>query len=93
MGDWHQGPDWVNGTIPVIATPGNHEYDRINQGPRHERYWRTKEGKTIEVNMTSFTPESTDKGIVYKASFVGPKEIVLLLRLMMVAILLLLMME
>ena len=20
-GDWHQGPDWVNGTIPVIATP------------------------------------------------------------------------
>ena len=19
-GDWHQGPDWVNGTIPVIAT-------------------------------------------------------------------------
>ena len=72
-GDWHQGPDWVNGTIPVIATPGNHEYDRINQGPRHERYWRTKEGKTIEVNMTSFTPESTDNGIIYKASFVGPK--------------------
>ena len=20
-GEWHQGPDWVNGTIPVIATP------------------------------------------------------------------------
>ena len=25
-GQWHQGPDWVNGTIPVVATPGNHEY-------------------------------------------------------------------
>ena len=25
-GEWHQAPDWVNGTIPVIATPGNHEY-------------------------------------------------------------------
>ena len=31
------GPDWVNGTIPVIATPGNHEYERINQGPDYER--------------------------------------------------------
>ena len=72
-GDWHQGPDWVNGTIPVIATPGNHEYDRINQGPRYERFWMTKLGKRIEVTMTAFKPEQTDKGTVYKASFVGPK--------------------
>ena len=72
-GDWHQGPDWVNGTIPVIATPGNHEYERINQGPEYERYWMTKSGERIEVNMTAFEPEATDKGTVYKASFVGPK--------------------
>ena len=72
-GDWHQGPDWVNGTIPVIATPGNHEYERINQGPRNELYWRTKEGKTIDIVMTAFNPESTDKGTIYKASFIGPK--------------------
>ena len=38
-GDWHDGPDWVNGTIPVIATPGNHEYRRIDQGSRSERFW------------------------------------------------------
>ena len=72
-GDWHQGPDWVNGTIPVIATPGNHEYERINQGPEYERYWMTKSGERIEVIMTAFEPEATDKGTVYKASFVGPK--------------------
>ena len=72
-GDWHQGPDWVNGTIPVIATPGNHEYERINQGPEYERYWMTKAGERIEVNMTAFKPEPTDKGTVYKASFIGPK--------------------
>ena len=72
-GDWHQGPDWVNGTIPVIATPGNHEYERINQGPDYERFWMTKNGEKIEVNMTAFNPQSTDKGTVYEASFIGPK--------------------
>ncbi|HSH09610.1 MAG TPA: metallophosphoesterase family protein [Oceanipulchritudo sp.] len=27
-GEWHGAPAWVNGTIPVIATPGNHDYDK-----------------------------------------------------------------
>jgi 3',5'-cyclic AMP phosphodiesterase CpdA len=63
----------VNGTIPVIATPGNHEYDRINQGPESERYWQTKEGKTVEINTTAFKPEKSDKGTVYKVSFAGPE--------------------
>ena len=73
-GDWHQGPDWVNGTIPVIATPGNHEYERINQGPESERYWQTKAGKTIEIITTGFEPEKSDKGTVYKVSFKGPDD-------------------
>ena len=72
-GDWHQGPDWVNGTIPVIATPGNHEYDRINQGSRSERYWKTKNGDDIEVDMTDFKPTANATGTIYKASFKGPK--------------------
>ena len=33
-GEWHQGPDWVNGTIPVIATPGNHEYQSGSDAKR-----------------------------------------------------------
>ena len=25
-GEWHSGPGWVNGAIPSIPSPGNHEY-------------------------------------------------------------------
>ena len=71
-GDWHQGPDWVNGTIPVIATPGNHEYRRIGQGSRSDRYWATSDGKVIEVKMTAFETESNESGTTYKLSFLGP---------------------
>ena len=35
--------------------------------------WMTKNGEKIEVNMTAFNPQSTDKGTVYEASFIGPK--------------------
>ncbi|MEL7045754.1 MAG: fibronectin type III domain-containing protein [Pseudomonadota bacterium] len=50
-GEWHGGPGWVNGTIPIIATPGNHEYRRINAGPDNERIWRTSDGGTIPVTV------------------------------------------
>ncbi|MBE2214792.1 MAG: fibronectin type III domain-containing protein [Opitutaceae bacterium] len=50
-GEWHGAPAWVNGTIPVVATPGNHEYYRANAGPEHERFWRTKDGKDIAVDL------------------------------------------
>ena len=72
-GEWHQGPDWVNGTIPVISTPGNHEYRRIDAGPQSERFWTTSAGRTIEVDRVSTKPESTENGVTYDFSFVGPK--------------------
>ena len=72
-GEWHQGPDWVNGTIPVIATPGNHEYRRINQGPEAERFWSTKEGQAIEILVTSFKKESRENKTIYAVSYMGPK--------------------
>ena len=50
-GEWHQGPDWVNGTIPVIATPGNHEYPLDSQT---KRIWVTKEGKSINIDIKSY---------------------------------------
>ena len=71
-GDWHQGPDWVNGTIPVIATPGNHEYRRIGEGPRGERIWTTKSGDRIEVDMTAFESTSAEARTTYQLSFIGP---------------------
>ena len=47
-GEWHQGPDWVNGTIPIIATPGNHEY-RSNSA--FLRTWTTKDGREFDVDV------------------------------------------
>ena len=54
-GEWHQGPDWVNGTIPVIATPGNHEY---HSGSDAKRIWRTKAGKNINIDIISYKNDS-----------------------------------
>ena len=50
-GEWHQAPDWVNGTIPVIATPGNHEYLDDSQ---RKRVWRTKGGKEVKVEVDEY---------------------------------------
>ena len=37
-GEWFRGAGWVNGMVPSIATPGNHEYSGTNLTP----YWRTQ---------------------------------------------------
>lgn len=31
-GEWFNAPAWVNGTIPVVPTPGNHEYAKLDNG-------------------------------------------------------------
>jgi hypothetical protein len=36
-GEWFSGGGWLNGMIPTIATPGNHEYD---DDDRLSRHWR-----------------------------------------------------
>lgn len=50
-GEWFAAPAWVNGTIPVIATPGNHEYFNLGAGPESERLWNTKDGRTVAVTI------------------------------------------
>lgn len=50
-GEWFGAPAWVNGTIPVIATPGNHEYVRMGAGPESERLWTTRDGKELLVEI------------------------------------------
>jgi 3',5'-cyclic AMP phosphodiesterase CpdA len=59
-GEWHEAPAWVNGTIPVIATPGNHEYFRANPGPDGERFWNTADGGVIEVAVEETIFEASD---------------------------------
>lgn len=33
-GEWFYGGGWVNAMIPSLATPGNHEYSRSDDGPK-----------------------------------------------------------
>jgi len=35
-GEWHAAGGWVNGSLPSIATPGNHEYEGVRLSPQ----WR-----------------------------------------------------
>ena len=67
-GEWHQGPDWVNGTIPVIATPGNHEYQKDSE---LERIWTTKEGKRITIDIKSYNNDIPGKLILDIENFEG----------------------
>ena len=51
-GEWFGAPAWVNATVPVIATPGNHEQGRVGQGPESDRLWTTKDGRDLAVTIT-----------------------------------------
>ena len=37
-GEWFSAGGWINGMVPSIATPGNHEYSGSTSTP----YWRTQ---------------------------------------------------
>ncbi|MES2696970.1 MAG: fibronectin type III domain-containing protein [Verrucomicrobiota bacterium] len=52
-GEWFGAPAWVNATVPVVATPGNHEHFADGAGPETERKWTTKDGSTLEVSLTT----------------------------------------
>ena len=60
-GEWHQGPDWVNGTIPVIATPGNHEYQKDSET---KRIWTNKDGQPINIEIESLNNDNPEIFIV-----------------------------
>lgn len=50
-GEWFGAPAWVNGTVPVIAVPGNHEYFNDGAGPEQERKWTAQDGRTLDVTV------------------------------------------
>jgi len=64
-GEWHGAAGWVNGTIPILATPGNHEYYRANRGPEEERIWRNVNGEKIQV-IADITEVKTKNSEIYK---------------------------
>lgn len=67
-GEWHDAPAWVNGTIPVIATPGNHEYYRVNPGPADERLWYTRDGSEIQVDVTIREIQNEQKKPIFRVT-------------------------
>jgi len=48
-GEWFNAPGWVNGRIPVVGTPGNHEFYRKGEGPEEERFWTAADGSVFPV--------------------------------------------
>lgn len=50
-GEWMGAPGWVNATVPIVATPGNHEYFNDGAGPEAERRWKTKAGADLAVTV------------------------------------------
>lgn len=50
-GEWFGAPAWVNATVPVIATPGNHEHYSEGTGPETERLWTAKDGRALAVSV------------------------------------------
>lgn len=59
-GEWFAAPAWVNATIPVVPTPGNHEYFNLNPGPAKKRIWNTKDGGNVPVTIERTPLENTD---------------------------------
>ena len=69
-GEWHQGPDWVNGTIPVIATPGNHEYQKDFET---KRIWTNKESQPINIDIEFLNNDNPEIFVVDVEDFEGKK--------------------
>ncbi len=67
-GEWHQGPDWVNGTIPVVATPGNHEYQKNSET---KRIWTNKAGQNVNIDIESINNDNPEIFIVDVEDFEG----------------------
>jgi len=55
-GEWHRAPGWLNGSIPLVPTPGNHEYGTEGGGRKLTDHWRTQ--FTLPENGVSGLEES-----------------------------------
>lgn len=58
-GEWFGAPAWVNATIPVVPTPGNHEYFNMGASPANLRRWTQRDGTSIDVAIATTTDATT----------------------------------
>jgi hypothetical protein len=52
-GEWFGAPAWVNGMVPAVPTPGNHEYFVDGAGPERDRRWSTAGGGSVDVTVVA----------------------------------------
>jgi PAS domain-containing protein len=50
-GEWFGAPGWVNAVIPVLPTPGNHEYFSRSNGSPNLRLWDIASFATLAVSV------------------------------------------
>lgn len=62
-GEWFDAASFIHRTMPVIATPGNHEH-REEDGKTLSRYWK------LQFPMTESGPKDL-KGITYSLDYQG----------------------
>ena len=62
-GEWFAAPAWVNATVPVIPTPGNHEHYNKGASPPNERRWTIRGGRPLDALVA--TKEDKAAGLTH----------------------------
>jgi 3',5'-cyclic AMP phosphodiesterase CpdA len=70
-GEWFDAPGWVNAVVPVVATPGNHEYFRAAGPADQERLWQSAAGEPVPVTVVERTSGAagTDVAEMWRVTF------------------------
>jgi 3',5'-cyclic AMP phosphodiesterase CpdA len=57
-GEWFGAPAWVNASVPVFPTPGNHEFFSAGASPNSDRRWTKRDGTAIDMKISSTTEKT-----------------------------------
>jgi len=63
-GEWFSAGTWINAMIPVVATPGNHEYMSAKEADGKTRRWLTRHW-AMQFKHPSHGPEGLEDSVYY----------------------------
>ena len=74
-GEWHAAGGWVNGMVPSVPTPGNHEYDRPRptQAQLDARAKAAQEAQLAGKAVEPATPARAELSPHWRAQFALPE--------------------
>jgi hypothetical protein len=68
-GEWFGAPGWVNGTTPMIVTPGNHEYYArplaLGADPESKPLRALSDHWRVQFTLPQHGPEGLDESVYY----------------------------